>query len=76
MYRTLALSAVEAGASTSRARRAARTAALVLRFATLGVNQLGGSSSRKSNFWPIFCRVSGFERRANHTGGHELVKPV
>jgi hypothetical protein len=49
-------------------------AALALRFATIGVNQLGGSSSRKSDIRPAFCRVTSLERRANHSGGDELVE--
>ena len=46
----------------------------MLRFATIGVNQLGGGSSRQPNIWPTFCRVTGLERRTNHSGGDELVK--
>ena len=61
IYRTPGVSAVEA-------------AVLALRFATIGVNQLGGSSSRKSDVGPAFCRVTGLERRANHSGGDELVE--
>ena len=47
---------------------------LALRFATLGVNQLGGSSRRKPDVRPPFCRVTGFEWWANNTGGDELVE--
>src|SRR5580692_4826530 len=61
MYRTPAISAVEA-------------AALALRFATIGVNQLGGGSSRKSDIRPVLRRVTILERRANHSGGDELVE--
>jgi hypothetical protein len=71
MYRTLVPSAAGAGAST---RDAGREGALVLRFATIGVNQLGGGSSRQPNIWPTFCRVTGLERRTNRSGGDELVK--
>ena len=48
--------------------------ALALRFATIGVNQLGGSSRRKPDVRPPFCRVTGFEWWANHAGGDELVE--
>jgi len=61
MYRTPAVSAIEAGA-------------LALRFGTIGVNQLGGGSSRKADVRPPFCRVTGFEWRANHSGSDELVE--
>src|SRR6266498_1504709 len=61
MYRTPAVSAVEGGA-------------LPLRFATIGVNQLGGGSSRKPDVRPPFCRVTCFQRWANHSGGDELVE--
>ncbi|HWW82526.1 MAG TPA: hypothetical protein VNZ26_02925, partial [Vicinamibacterales bacterium] len=61
MYRTPAVSAVETGV-------------LALRFATIGVNQFGSGSGRKSDIRPPFCRVTGLERRANHSGGDELVK--
>ena len=71
MYRTPARSAVGAGAFP---RRAPRGAALPLRFATIGVNQFGGGSSRKSDIRPSFCRVTGFERRTNHARGDELVE--
>jgi hypothetical protein len=71
MYRTPLRSAAGAGASTG---RAGRDGALVLRFATLGVNQFGGGSSRQPNIWPTFCRVTGFERRTNHSRSDELVK--
>ena len=61
MYRTPAVSTVECGT-------------LALRFATFGVNQLGGSSRRKPDVRPPFCRVTGFEWWANNTGGDELVE--
>jgi hypothetical protein len=47
---------------------------LPLRFATIGVNQLSGGSSRKPNIWPALCRVAGLDRRANHSRGDELVE--
>ena len=61
MYRTPPVSGVEGGT-------------LALRFAAFGVNQLGGGSRGKPDVRPRFCRVSGFERWANHSGGDELVK--
>jgi hypothetical protein len=61
MYRTPAVPAVECGTSA-------------LRFAAFGVNQLGGSSRRKPDVRPPFCRVTGFDWGANHPGGDELVK--
>ena len=61
MYRTPVVSAVECGA-------------LALRVATIGVNQLGGSSRRKPDVRPPFCRVTGFEWWANHAGSDELVE--
>ena len=48
--------------------------ALALRVATIGVNQLGGSSRRKPDVRPPFCRVTGFEWWANHAGSDELVE--
>jgi hypothetical protein len=61
MYRTPAVSAVETGV-------------LALRFVTIGVNQLGGGSRRKADVRPPFCRVTGFEWRANHSGSDKLVE--
>jgi hypothetical protein len=49
-------------------------AALVRRFATIGVSQRGGSSSRKPDYRPASYRVADFDRRANHAGGDELVE--
>ena len=60
MYLTPVVSAVECGT-------------LALRFATIGVNQLGGGSRRKPDGRPPFRRVTGFEWWANHSGGDELV---
>jgi hypothetical protein len=71
MYRIPLPSAAGAGASTG---RAGREGPLVLRFATIGVNQFDGGSSRQPNIWPAFCRVTGLKRRANHSGGDKLVK--
>lgn len=45
MYRTPAVSVVETGA-------------LTLRFATIGVNELGGRSSRKPDIRPAFGRIA------------------
>ena len=47
---------------------------LALHFAAIGVNQLGGGSRRKPDVRPPFCRITGFEWWANHSGGDELVK--
>ena len=54
MYRIPVVSAPEAGA-------------LVLRLATIGVDQFGGSS-RKANIRPSFCWVTGFDRWTDHLG--------
>ena len=43
-------------------------------YATIGVNQLGGGSSRKPDVRPPFCRVAGFEWWANNSGSDELVE--
>lgn len=61
MYRTPASSAAEG-------------AALAQRFATIGVDQVGGSSRGKPNVRPPFCRVTAFDWRANHSGGNEFVE--
>ena len=61
MYRTPVVSTVGCGT-------------WALRFATFGVNQLGGSSRRKSDVRPPFCWVTGCEWWANHSGGDELVE--
>src|SRR5258708_6013637 len=61
MYRTPAVSALEARA-------------LALRFAPIGVNQLGGGSSRKADVRPPFRGVTRLERWANHSGRDELVE--
>jgi len=49
---------------------------LALRFATVGVKQLGGGSGRKANVRPPFCRVAGFQRRTDHARRDELVEPA
>jgi len=61
MYRTPVVSAAEAGD-------------LALRFATVGVDQLGGGPSWKADRRPPFCRVTSFERWANHARGEQLVE--
>jgi hypothetical protein len=58
--------------NTSRFR--GRSCGLALRFATIGVNQFGGGSSRKADVRPPFCRVTGFQWWANHSGRYELVE--
>lgn len=55
---------------------APETGALVLRFATIGVDQFGGGSSRKANIRPPFCWVTGLEWWPDHTGRDELVEPA
>jgi hypothetical protein len=63
MYRTPAAAVVDGGA-------------LGLRFATIGVDQLGGRSSGKPDLWPSFCGITGFEWRANYPGRDEFVEPA
>jgi hypothetical protein len=47
---------------------------LPLRFATIGVNQRGSSAGWKPDIRPVFCGLTGFERRANHSGVDQLVE--
>ena len=70
MYRTPALSVARAGVSAGRRGREA----LVLRFATIRVNQFGSRARWESDVRPILSRIARLEWWPDHAGGHELVE--